>query len=61
MSFSGDPFTSTEARKQGTLEVGKLADMVILDGDYMTVPEENISDIPVVMTIVGGKVVYQRP
>ncbi len=50
-----------DEHQQGTLEVGKLADMVILDGDYMTVPEENISDIPVVMTIVGGKVVYQRP
>ncbi len=50
-----------DEHQQGTLEVGKLADMVILDGDYMRVPEENISDIPVVMTIVGGKVVYQRP
>ena len=44
----------------GTLEPGKLADLVVLDGDYMTVPEEDISEIPVVLTLVGGKVVYER-
>ena len=44
----------------GSIEVGKLADMVVLDGDYMTVPEEKISDLRVDLTFVGGKIVYDR-
>ena len=50
-----------DQKKLGTIESGKLADLVVLDGDYMTVPEEEISKIPVVMTVVGGKVIYERP
>ena len=44
----------------GSIEEGKLADMVVLDGDYMTVPEEKISDLRVDLTFVGGKIVYDR-
>ncbi len=44
----------------GSIEVGKLADMVVLDGDYMTVPEDKISDLHVDLTFVGGKIVYDR-
>jgi len=44
----------------GTLEPGKLADMVVLGGDFLTVPEDEIFEkLPVLMTIVGGKIVYQ--
>lgn len=42
----------------GSIEVGKLADMVVLDRDYMTVPVGEIRDIKPVMTIVGGETVY---
>ncbi len=42
----------------GTLEVGKLADLVVLDRDYMTIPVVEIFDIEPVMTMVGGRVVY---
>lgn len=44
----------------GSLEVGKQADLVVLDRDYMTVPAEEIKDIRAVMTMVGGRVVYER-
>ena len=44
----------------GSIEAGKLADMVVLDGDYMTVPEEKISDLRIDLTFVGGKIVYDR-
>ena len=44
--------------KIGSLEEGKLADFVVLGGDYMTVPEEDIGELPVLMTVVGGKVVH---
>ena len=42
----------------GTLEVGKLADLVVLDRDYMTVPADDIFNIKPVMTMVGGRVVF---
>ncbi len=42
----------------GSLEAGKLADLVVLDGDYMSVPEDRISELEVILTIVGGQVVY---
>jgi len=46
--------------KLGSIEEGKLADMVVLGEDIMTVPSERIKDIPVDVTIVDGKVVHQR-
>ena len=42
----------------GTLEVGKLADLVVLDRDYLTVPAHEIKDIEPVITMVGGEIVY---
>ena len=42
----------------GTVEPGKLADLVVLDQDYMSVPEDDISTIQVLMTVIGGKVIY---
>ncbi len=47
-----------EEQIKGSLEVGKLADVVVLSKDIMTIPEEQIPSAEVVHTIVGGKVVY---
>ena len=44
----------------GSIQPGKYADLVVLDRDYLTVPAEQIKDIKPVMTILGGKIVYQR-
>ena len=44
----------------GTLEIGKWGDMVVLDKDYMAVSDEEIGQIASVMTIVGGKVIYDN-
>lgn len=49
-----------EDNKLGTIEVGKLADLAVIDKDYMTVPDDSIHEIKVLMTVVGGKVVYER-
>ena len=52
-------YTFEEGRK-GTLEPGKLADLVVLSADYLTVPEDQIKDIKADVTIAGGKVIFQR-
>ncbi len=46
-----------QEKNLGTLEVGKLADLVVLDRDYMTVPAAEIKRIEPTMTMVGGRVV----
>lgn len=44
----------------GSIEMGKLADMVVLGEDILSVPPERIIGIPVEMTLVGGKIIYQK-
>ena len=43
----------------GSIEKGKLADMVALDRDYMTTPAARIKDIKPLLTMVGGKIVFR--
>jgi predicted amidohydrolase YtcJ len=43
----------------GSIQAGKLADLVVLDRDYLTIPADQIKDIKPVMTVVGGRVVYE--
>lgn len=42
----------------GTLEPGKFADFVVLDKDYLTVPENEIPNLQVLMTVVGGRTIH---
>ncbi|MEH2549136.1 putative amidohydrolase YtcJ [Bradyrhizobium sp. AZCC 2262] len=49
-----------EEQRKGSLEPGKLADLVVLSADFMTLPEDEIKDIKVEKTLVGGKVVFNR-
>jgi len=55
---SGGAWMSSEENKKGTLETGKLADLVVLSADYFSIPEEGIKDIESLLTMVGGKPVY---
>jgi predicted amidohydrolase YtcJ len=45
----------------GSIEVGKLADFVVIPVDYMTVPAEDIWKIEPDETVIGGEVVYSKP
>jgi predicted amidohydrolase YtcJ len=42
----------------GSIQPGKLADLVVLDRDYLTIPADQIKDIKPVITMVGGRIVY---
>ena len=54
------PYASFEEGIKGSLEPGKLADVVILDQDLLTYPVEQVQDVAVRYTLVDGKVVYTR-
>ena len=56
----GGAYLTFEEDRKGSLEEGKLADMAVLSTDPLTCTEEEIKDIVADITIVGGKVVYER-
>ena len=60
MATIGNAWLTMEERDKGSLEAGKLADLVVLSDDPMTCPEPRLRDAAVLVTIVGGRVVYDR-
>lgn len=56
----GSAYASHQERDKGTLEVGKLADLVVLSDDPTTVAPERIRQIEVLRTVVGGETRWQR-
>ena len=53
-------YAAFEEQDKGSIEVGKLADLTVLNQDLTTVPEVEILNTEVLLTMVGGEVVYQR-
>ncbi|MFL5581271.1 MAG: amidohydrolase [Gemmatimonadaceae bacterium] len=53
-------YASFEEGLKGSLERGKLADLVVIDRDLTRVAPETIRDAKVVLTVVGGRVVFER-
>ena len=51
-------YASFEEHLKGSVEPGKLADMVVLSDDIFTIPREEIRNVQVTMTVVDGEVVY---
>jgi predicted amidohydrolase YtcJ len=49
-----------EETEKGSLEVGKLGDLIVLDRDLMKCPVDEVKDVKVLATVVGGKVVYEK-
>ncbi|MCK4354628.1 MAG: amidohydrolase family protein, partial [Dehalococcoidia bacterium] len=56
----GSAYASFEENVKGSIEVGKLADFVVLSNDPSRVSPDSIRAIDVEKTIVGGKIVYER-
>jgi len=54
----GSAWFSFDDHHTGSFEVGKYADLVVLNSDYLSVPEQMIRKIESVLTLVGGKPVY---
>lgn len=48
-------------KDMGSIEVGKLADFVVLDADPLTIPKAKVGTVKVDMTIVDGRIAYERP
>ena len=49
-----------EEKEKGSLETGKLADLIVLDRDILTCPLDEVRQIQVERTYLGGKLIYQR-
>ncbi len=60
MYTMGGAYASFEDDIKGSIAIGKLADLVVLSADPTQVPSEEIKDITVEKTIIGGKVVWER-
>ena len=54
-------YLTFEERTKGSIETGKLADLVVLPADILAVPAKEIERMHVTMTMVGGRIVYRRP
>lgn len=54
----GSAWLIADEKRRGSIEAGKLADLAVLNADYMTVPEEQIRYLEALLTMVGGRIVY---
>lgn len=59
MTING-AYLTFEENVRGSIERGKHADLVVIQEDYLAIPEDRIRDIKPVMTMLGGKIVYER-
>jgi hypothetical protein len=56
----GSAYAEFQENLKGSIEIGKLADMVVMDKDLFAVPPKAILTTPVAMTVLNGKVVFKK-
>lgn len=56
----GNAIAAFEEDIKGSIKPGKLADIAILSQDLVTIPDDQLMDTEILMTILGGKVVYEK-
>jgi predicted amidohydrolase YtcJ len=54
-------YAGFEEDKKGSLAAGKLADFIVVDRDVLSVPTDELKDVQVLQTWVGGERVYEVP
>jgi predicted amidohydrolase YtcJ len=54
-------YANFEEKIKGSIEIGKMADMVILQKDIMDIRIDAVPEVNVVATILNGDIVYQKP
>jgi predicted amidohydrolase YtcJ len=57
----GAAFAGRREKTEGSIEAGKLADFIVIDRDLFTIEPSEIGKTEVLLTVVGGKVVYESP
>ena len=53
-------YLNHEEKEKGSLEAGKLGDLILIDRDVLTCPVDAVRDTKVLLTVLGGRVVYER-
>jgi predicted amidohydrolase YtcJ len=53
-------YITHEEKAKGSLEVGKLGDLIVIDRDVLTCPVKDVAKTQVLLTVVGGQVVYEK-
>jgi predicted amidohydrolase YtcJ len=61
IATNNNAFATWEENVKGSIEPGKLADFLVLSGDFMTIPEDEILKLHPMATYVGGRKVYAAP
>lgn len=61
IATNNNAFATWEENVKGSIEPGKLADFLVLSGDFMTIPEDEIIKLHPLATYVGGRKVYTAP